>query len=250
MKRYLLRISYDGSNFAGWQSQKEGRTVQQTIEKALSSIAGKPITIVGSGRTDAGVHAFRQYAHFDFSMNMNTTQIKAALQTKLPFDILITGVYEVKDDFHARYDAVKRTYKYYLAKERTPFNRFYKSFIPRKKLFQGKIDCCLPYFIGLHDFTSFAKYNPDIKNQDCEIYEFSCEEREDDHLFTITANRFLHNMVRRIIGTIVEISHSDADPEIIQELILNRNPSQKLVTTAPPQGLYLAEVLYKPEWFE
>jgi len=245
MKRYLMTISYDGTNFCGWQSQKNGRTVQQTIENALAIIAKEPVPIVGSGRTDAGVHALKQFAHFNFSIQMTSEQILLALNSKLPDDIRTTKIIQVKDDFSARYDAIQRKYIYLIAKERTPFNRFYKSFFPRLKIVPGKIENCLSYFEGKHDFTSFSKFNPDITNQICDVQSFIFKERKDDFMFEICANRFLHHMVRRIIGAILNISNSEQKPEIIFELFNHKNPENKLIATAPPEGLYLADVIYR-----
>lgn len=240
-----MTISYDGTDFCGWQSQKRGRTVQQTIENALAIIAKEAIPIVGSGRTDAGVHALKQFAHFDFSIQMTSEQILLALNSKLPDDIRTIKIIQVKDDFSARYDAIQRKYIYLIAKERTPFNHFYKSFFSRLKFAPEKIENCLSYFKGKHDFTSFSKFNPDITNQICYVQSFIFKERKDDFMFEICANRFLHHMVRRLIGTVLNISNSEQKPEIIIELFNQKNPENKLIATAPPEGLYLADVIYR-----
>ena len=244
MKRYLLRISYDGNAFSGWQSQKEDRTVQQVIENALSEIAKKSVKITCAGRTDAGVHALRQYAHFDFNQDMTAEQIKFALQAKLPTDISIQKVFTVIQDFNARYDASSRTYKYLLTKQRTPFNRYYKSFLPKKNIRKKIVRNCLPFFLGKHDFTSFSKHNPDLNNCFCEIIQLNFKDTGNEYIFTISANRFLHNMVRRIVGTVINISHFELKPEIIRDLIAEKDQNNKLIETVPPQGLYLEEVQY------
>ena len=240
-----MTVSYDGTNFCGWQTQKKERTVQQTIENALMLIAKEPVPIVGSGRTDAGVHALKQFAHFDFPISMTCKQIFFALNSKLPKDVRILEIVQVNNKFSARYDAASRKYIYLIAKRRTPFNRFYKSFLPRNKIVPSKINQCLSYFKGEHDFISFSKFNPDVSNQICIIQSFIFKEDEDGCKFEISANRFLHHMVRRIIGTILNISDSDQNPEIIQELLSQKNPMNKLITTAPPEGLYLADVIYR-----
>ena len=250
MKRYLLRISYDGNAFSGWQSQKEDRTVQQVIENALSEIAKKSVKITCAGRTDAGVHALRQYAHFDFDQDMTAKQIKFALQAKLPTDVSIQKVFTVIEDFNARYDAISRTYRYLLTKQRTPFNRYYKSFLPKKNIRKKIIRNCLPFFLGKHDFTSFSKHNPDLNNCFCEITQLNFKDTGNEYIFTISANRFLHNMVRRIVGTVINISHCELEPEIIRVLIAVKDQNNKLIETAPPQGLYLAEVEYPKDKFE
>ncbi|MEA1973127.1 MAG: tRNA pseudouridine synthase A, partial [Candidatus Cloacimonadota bacterium] len=134
MRRIALRLSYDGTFFNGWQIQKQGRTVQAVLEKALSEICKQEIKIMGSGRTDSGVHALNQIAHLDFPLNFELSRLPIALHTKLPADIRIKQVYAVDDKFHARYDAYERNYRYILTSIRTPFNRYYKTFLPRKKI--------------------------------------------------------------------------------------------------------------------
>lgn len=247
--RYLAKVSYDGTNFVGWQIQKTGRTVQAEIEQAFSQIAKNNIPVVAAGRTDSGVHAFGQYFHFDLQNKMTTDQIRLALQTKLDFDIKIISIWKVTDEFHARFKAQKRSYKYFIAKERTPFNRFYKSYFPGISLDFDKIQKCLSYFIGEHDFTSFSKFNPEIKSTICEIQDFNLIETDEDYVFIISANRFLHNMVRRLIGTIINVSRTDVDPEIIIELIEAKTTENKLITTAPAEGLYLFDVEYPKKYF-
>ncbi len=244
MKRFLIEISYDGTDFFGWQIQNEGRTVQREIEKALAVIAKQKIKVTGSGRTDSGVHAIRQYAHFDFPIQMNTQQIKFALNMKMPADIIVNNVYEVNDDFHARYDAKERIYKYYITKKPTPFNRFHKTFLARIKLREDVLRKCLPYFIGKHNFTSFSKFNIDVPNHICDVKKFNLKINEDELIFSISANRFLHNMVRRIIGTVLNVSNNNIDPKIIEELFIAKTPGNKLITTAPAKGLYLFNVKY------
>jgi len=247
MRRILLQISYDGTNFSGWQIQPDQRTVQQTIENSLLNIFKENIQITGSGRTDAGVHARNQYAHFDLFSTIPLPGIKKALNSNLPNDIRIINAFNVKIDFHSRYDARSRIYEYIITREFSPFHRFYKSFLPKIKFNPEIITNCLPCFIGNHDFTAFAKHNPDLKNNFCEITEFELCENEIDLVFEIQANRFLHNMVRRIIGTLLNISHFNLDPQIITELITQKNANHKLIYTAPPQGLYLKDVKYQSD---
>jgi tRNA pseudouridine38-40 synthase len=244
MKRFLMQLSYDGTFFSGWQTQPQVRTVQQVLEPTLSKIAKQTTPIVGSGRTDAGVHALNQYAHFDFPISMQPKQIVAALNSLLPEDILIKQIWEVPADFHARYDASKRTYLYIITKKRTPFNRFYQSYFPKKNLNISIIDQAAQLFLGKHDFTAFSKFNPDVKTQICEIYNFNCYENTDTITLQIEANRFLHNMVRRVVGTLVNISHKEQEISIITELLAARSPQSNLISTAPPQGLYLQNVEY------
>lgn len=244
MQRFCLTISYDGTHFCGWQSQKQGRTVQQTLEKALSTIAKQPISVVGSGRTDAGVHALAQCAHVDLPVNIEPQQLVRAINTKLPNDVAVIDAHAVSGQFHARYDAFRRTYLYRLTLQRTPFNRDFCSFIPKLRINPDSIVQSLPFFLGEHDFTSFSKFNPDIKSTVCNIEKCELTRRENELQFTISANRFLHNMVRRIVGSVVLIGHHGEDPSIIGDLLELKNPSHRLIATAPPQGLYLTQVDY------
>ena len=249
MQRLLAKISYDGTNFCGWQIQPKDRTVQQEIETALSEISKVKIAIIAAGRTDAGVHALGQYAHFDFPNNMSTDQLLKAVHTKLKKDIQVLSIVKVKSAFHARYDAFSRSYKYIITKKPDPFNRFYKSSFPRFDLNIELIYSCVKQFIGKHDFTSFSKFNPDIKSTICNISAFEIIETDSDIILQITADRFLHNMVRRIVGTIVNISNIRKAPEVISDLIAAKSTASKLITTAPPQGLYLLDVGYPENIF-
>lgn len=247
MKRYLLQISYNGTNFCGWQTQKTGRTIQQTIEKVLSEIAKKEIAVTGSGRTDAGVHALKQFAHIDFPANMTPEQILRAIGTKLPRDVLVKKVIPVRSDFHARFDACERRYKYILTTERSPFTDFGKVFINREFIDDGLIVQSTKMFLGKHDFTSFCKFNPDVKSTMCDLKTFDFYPDKQDLIFEISADRFLHNMVRRLVGTVLNISRFKENPNIINKLLKNRNPSNKLITTFPAKGLYLSDAIYPKE---
>ncbi len=244
MQKFLIKISYDGSCYHGWQIQPNGISVQEVIEKCLKQIAKQAIPIVGSGRTDTGVHATCQYAHFNFPINMSPKQLRLALRTKLPDSIRVTEAFIVPESFHARYDAYKRGYKYILTRKKNPFNRLYKSFIPYKELDIDRMRACVPYLLGQHDFTSFCKPNPQIKSNVCDLYKVDIVENGFDIEFYISANRFLHNMVRRIVGTLVSFSHEKFDPAMIKDLMDAKKANQNIIFTAPPNGLYLREVLY------
>ena len=249
MKRYVINLSYDGTFFRGWQIQNEGRTVQDTLEKALTKIAKINIKVAGSGRTDAGVHALNQFAHFDFPINMSPLQVKFALRSALPHDIRIKNVFHAEDNFNARYDALAREYLYVIGTKRTPFNRFYKSFLPKMKL--GDLHPYLDIFKGKHDFSAFSKKNPDLDNYFCTITDFDIKTDGNNYIFRIRANRFLHNMVRRIIGTILEAQTKDIEPLQLKKLLENDLTAKRnLIFTAPPQGLYLANVIYDKDFYQ
>jgi len=239
-----MTISYDGSKFLGWQIQVQTPTVQQVLEKALSIIAKTQIKVIGAGRTDTGVHALAQVAHFDFPINIKAEQIKLALKSYLPHSVQVTDIFEVNPDFHSRYDAIKRTYEYIITFNRTPFNYHYKTSFHRYKIDINIFKECIPFFIGEHDFTSFSKPNPDINNYLANIYEINIDSIETDLVIEISANRFFHNMIRRMIGAMVAVSHKSLNPEIINDWILMKRHDQKNYFTAPPNGLYLKKIEY------
>ena len=244
MPRFVLDLAFDGTDFNGWQIQKSGRTIQQVLENALSRMAKQKINIVGSGRTDSGVHAVQQIAHFDYEGKMNCRQIQLAMHALLPDDIRIKRVLSVSDDFHARFDAFRRTYNYHIAKQRTPFNRLYKSWYPKISFDTAYISQACGYFIGEHDFSSFAKPNPDLKHYICTLEKLELIETDDSYMFEISANRFLHNMVRRIVGCILTLMHKGIEPSKITEFLENPQHNQVLVPTAQAQGLFLVKVEY------
>ncbi len=250
MQRYLLNIAYDGSCFSGWQKQPHLNTVQNKLEKALAEIAKEPVKTIGSSRTDTGVHALSQFCHFDFPFSLSEKQMQLALRTKLPKSIGVNAVYIVKDDFHSRYHAVARSYRFAIANKITPFNRNYKSYFPKYPIKADKIKQSLPLFIGNYDFEMFAQKNKDLASSLCDVRKIDFLEVNDGYILTITANRFLHNMVRRIIGTLVKLSKEDNLPEIIEQLLAKNEKHRYLVYTAPPQGLYLTEIQYAGDKFK
>ncbi len=248
-QRYALQIAYDGSSYYGWQKQYISPTVQEVLEKALSHIAKEQVLVTGSGRTDSGVHASCQIAHFDFGINMRPEQIKLAIKSKIERSIEIINVWEVDSEFHARYSAQSRTYHYLINKGISPFHRNYRAFLYNYKINTDHIQKVLNYIIGSHDFTSFCKPNPEISNHVCDIQKISFEEREEYWILKITANRFLHNMVRRIVGALVSISHKQQDPSIIKQWIEDQRHEQRNFFTAPACGLYLYEIEYPRDVF-
>ncbi len=244
MQKFLLKIAYDGSCYHGWQNQPNGISVQEVLETALTKIAKTNIAIVGSGRTDTGVHALAQYAHLYFPLNMTTKQIRLALRTKLPDSVRVTEVHLINDNLHARFTASKRSYKYILTKAKNPFNRLYKSFVPYQKLDIEKMKKVIPFLLGEHDFASFCKPNPQIPNTVCNLTQFDLIEDDKDIIFYISANRFLHNMVRRLVGTLISFSHHDYEPSMVKDLLEAKEGNQNIIFTAPPNGLYLYNVEY------
>ncbi len=245
--RYLIQISYDGTGFIGWQKQKTGRSIQAQMEAALREFCQKETAIVAAGRTDARVHALAQFAHFDYEGNMTMPQILKAFRRWLPDDIKVLQIWEVDPGFSARYQAYEREYRYILSIDRNPFDRNYAGFIPHLKIRLEPMQKAAPRLLGRHDFSSFGRLNPEVPNRICEIKEITITEGDDSFVFILRADRFLHNMVRRIVGTLTNVSHFDLEPDAVSDILAQRRSRQTLVTTAPPEGLYLIGVKYPAE---
>ncbi|HHV36780.1 MAG TPA: tRNA pseudouridine(38-40) synthase TruA [Candidatus Cloacimonetes bacterium] len=248
--RYLIRFEYDGSDFIGWQKQKKGRSIQSVLESALAAFAQTYQPITAAGRTDAGVHALSQYAHFEYEGKMGMPQILLAFRRWLPDDVKILQIWKIDENFSARYQAYQRSYRYIMSKDRTPFNRNYSGFIPYLRLRLEPMQKAAIHLLGRHNFSSYGRLNPEVPNHICEIKEISIAETDDSYIFDIRADRFLHNMVRRIVGTLCNISHFDLPENTTAEILADRCPKQNIVTTAPPEGLYLVDVKYPAELIE
>jgi tRNA pseudouridine38-40 synthase len=239
-----IEIEYDGTNYSGWQVQPNGNTIQETIEKALFKITGENITINGSGRTDSGVHAYGQVASFISISGIPPEKFSYALNQNLPDDIVIKKSEQVSDDFHARYSAVKKEYIYKI------YNSLFPSAIHRNHMYHirqeldtVKMQNAADYFCGKHDFSSFMSAGSDVKSTEREIYKSEIKRNQDIITFNITGNGFLYNMVRIIVGTLIEAGTGKIKPDKIQEILKSKDRSQS-GKTAPPHGLYLNKVYY------
>ncbi|MDP8242301.1 MAG: tRNA pseudouridine(38-40) synthase TruA [Candidatus Celaenobacter antarcticus] len=243
MKKFLLHFSYDGHPFHGWQIQKDTLTIQQVMEKALFQIFKVETPLTVSGRTDAGVHALNQYAHFTAKTRMEPENIIPAINSIIPKAIYIKECTVVDDAFHARFSAKKRTYMYKIMKEFSPFERLYASYFLHKKLSLPLLQRASEYLLGTHDFNVFAHDTSQLTSTQCTVDSADWSETDTHLTFEICANRFMHNMVRRIVGTLLHISHEGLEPEHIDKILSNQDYNL-LGMTAPPQGLYLFEVTY------
>jgi len=243
MRKFLIRFCYDGHAFHGWQIQKDALTIQQVMEKGLAQIFKNATTLTVSGRTDAGVHALNQYAHFTAETRMESENIIAAINSIIPKAVYIKECTVVDDDFHARFSAKRRTYMYKIMKEFSPFERFYASYFPNKKFSLSLMRQASEYLLGTHDFNVFAQDTSQLHSTLCTVDSAELSETNTNFIFNITANRFMHNMVRRIVGTLLHISHEELDPDYIKN-VLSTQDYNLLGMTAPPQGLYLSEVTY------
>ena len=244
MSRYFLQLAYDGTNYHGWQVQDNAHTVQAEIESKVSILLGEKIQITGCGRTDAGVHAREFFAHFnseDFKFDPNDFVFK--LNRFLPKDIAVFDLFEVDDEMHARFSALSRTYKYYINRKKSPFGRNYSYF------FNGNLDVkammrASEYIREYSDFTSFSKLHTQTATNICQLEKAYWEDYEDGRLvFTITANRFLRNMVRAIVGTLLEVGKHKIVPEAVKNIIEAKDRS-RAGFSVPAYGLFLEKITY------
>lgn len=246
MPRYKAVIAYDGTNYSGFQIQDNGNTVQAELEKTLKKFNnGQAVTVFASGRTDAGVHAEGQVIHFDFPQKRDEEKFRHALDTQSPADIAVCSVEEVAADFHARYDAVEKTYHYYvdLGKPRNPFRRQYAAYYTYP-LDVSKMEQAIKDFEGTHDFSAFCATGTIIENKVRTIHEAKMEYvNEREIRFTFRGDGFLYKMVRIMVGTLLRIGQGLIDPTAIPGIIAS-GERDRAGLTAHPEGLYLMNVKY------
>jgi tRNA pseudouridine38-40 synthase len=245
MQRLKCIISYDGSAFSGYQVQPSHRTVQSVIEDALKKMhKGSPIKIYASGRTDAGVHAIGQVIHFDSPLMIPANKWKMALNSLLPDEVAVHNVQKAKPDFHARYDVESKEYRYKISvkRERDVFLRHYCHHMPYSLNYIAMKEA-MKYFVGTHDFTSFCSARTEIEDKVRTIYEMEFFEEEDILTFRFVGNGFLYNMVRIIVGTLIDVGLGNRKPEEVNTII-NLKDRTRAGKTAPSQGLYLWKVNY------
>ncbi|MBF6610167.1 MAG: tRNA pseudouridine(38-40) synthase TruA [Chryseobacterium sp.] len=240
--RYFIEFSYHGKNYFGYQIQPKEVSVQEELEKALSTILRESIKITGAGRTDTGVHARKMFAHFDTSLLLSE-KLPSQLNSFLPPDIAIKRIFNVKEDLHARFDATYRTYEYYISLEKNPFTQDSAWQYWRRDIDMDRMNEACKILFDYDDFESFAKTGGDNKTHLCKIYKAYWEKNEAELKFTISANRFLRNMVRSIVGTMVEIGTGKTEPEELRKIIESKNRNHA-GTSAPAHGLFLADVGY------
>ncbi|AIF42080.1 MULTISPECIES: tRNA pseudouridine(38-40) synthase TruA [Virgibacillus] len=246
MARLKCKITYDGSQFAGFQIQPRKRTIQGELEKALTKMhKGLPIRIQASGRTDTGVHAKGQVIHFDSDYDIPTVNWQKALNTLLPDDLYVKEVEMVPDTFHARYDVTEKEYHYYVLNIKEPdvFKRNYAYHFPYK-LDVVEMQRACEYLEGFHDFTTFSSAKATTKgSKERMMFQVSCEKRGNEIEFIFRGSGFLYNMVRIIVGVLLDIGQGRRSPEDIEKL-LEKKDRQLVGETVPPQGLYLWQVTY------
>lgn len=246
--RYFIQLSYKGEAYCGWQIQPNGITVQEILQKALSITSRTEINIVGQGRTDAGVHALKSYAHFDIEkLPFSLEQWAYKLNTFLPNDIAIQQIIPVNADAHARFSALSRSYRYIISTTKNPFwhKRAWEIY---RALDLKRMEEAAYFLKGKHDFTSFSSMKSDTESRICDVTQLDLGSDGTFIYVDITADRFVMNMVRTIVGTLVEVGLGKRKPSEMDKLIaaLDRNQAGE---NAPPHALYLREVKYPAHIF-
>lgn len=247
--RYFIELSYLGTSYNGWQRQKNAPSVQQTIEEALSKLLRTPTEITGAGRTDTGVHAAYYVAHFDAESPIADTETMCyRLNAVLPEDIAVSGVYAVSDNAHTRFDAVEREYKYYILRYKNPFNRriTWQYYVDLDIDAMNRSAASLTEY---SDFTTFSKLHSNNKTNICSVHKALWHKENDMLIFTISADRFLRNMVRSVVGTLVDVGRGKISVEEFREIALSQDRS-RASGSAPAQGLFLTDVVYPQEVFK
>lgn len=243
IKRYFIFLSYNGAAYHGWQIQPNGISVQEVLAKALSTVLRTPIEIVGAGRTDSGVHARLMVAHFDTEVELGPLdRLSGKLNSILPNDIAIYNIKPVQADAHARFDATSRRYEYHIVTEKSVFrNGLAARFADRLDV--DTMNTAAKLLFNYIDFTSFSKLHTDAKTNNCVIMQAFWQQQGDVLVFTIEADRFLRNMVRAIVGTLLDVGRGKLSIDQFQEIIEAKNRC-KAGTSVPACGLYLVDVNY------
>lgn len=248
MNRYFIELAYDGTNYHGWQIQPNGSSVQETLMKALATFLRQEVEVVGAGRTDAGVHARRMMAHFDIDRELDGAQVTDKLNRLLPPDIAVYRVVPVKPNAHARFDATYRKYQYHVTTCKDPFSRQYAWRLFHPLDFEKMNEAAKTLF-DYTDFTSFSKLHTDVKTNNCRIMHAEWTQVSDtEWVFTIQADRFLRNMVRAVVGTLVEVGRGKLNIDGFRRVIEQKDRCSA-GSSVPGHALFLVDVGYPEELF-
>lgn len=243
MKRFFVYLKYDGTAYHGWQSQPNANSVQAEMERALSTLIREDVQIVGAGRTDTGVHARMMAAHFDTDKDIDCQQLAYKLNRLLPRDIAVDRVEPVPQDMHARFSATARTYHYYVHTYKNPFLRAYSYELPYKLDFE-RMNAAAALLLDVNDFAAFCKSNSDVKTTLCKVTEARWVRDTDTQWhFVIRADRFLRNMVRAVVGTLVDVGRGRMDIEDFRNVIAGKN-RQNAGESMPGNALFLEKIEY------
>ena len=240
--RYFIELAYHGSNYHGWQVQPDALSVQEVLEDRLGTLLRSAIKIVGAGRTDTGVHATQMFAHFDSANELDCADLCFRLNSFLPADIAIKDIFRAKDEAHVRFDAVSRSYQYHLVFKKDQFLAD-RSWLLHHTPDMESMNRAAAGLLGRQDFQCFSRSNTDVKTYYCEVKQAVWKTTGDQMVFSIMADRFLRNMVRAVVGTLVEIGLGRRSVESLSELIQSRDRSMA-GPSAPAHGLFLTGVCY------
>ena len=240
--RYFIKLAYNGTNYHGWQVQPNASSVQETLNKALSVILNEEINIMGAGRTDTGVHAKEMFAHFDYTPTFEIDSVLHKLNSYLPKDIVIYEIIPVHEDAHARFDAKKRTYNYYITSVKDVFSQE-ESWYYHQNLDVELMNQAAKILLNHTDFQCFSKVNTDVNTFNCIISEAYWTQVNNQLIFTISADRFLRNMVRAIVGTLVNVGLHKITLSDFNSIIENKNRNEAGFSV-PAQGLFLTKIEY------
>lgn len=244
MARYFIHLSYDGTNYHGWQVQPNGSSVQAELQRALSTLLRQPIEIVGAGRTDAGVHARKMVAHFDVEELLDLKKTAYRMNRILPRDIAVEKIEKVGDDMHARFSATSRTYHYYIHTHKDPFCRAY-SCETHYDLDFNAMNEAARFLLTQDDFASFCKTGADVKTTICHVTHAQWHQTSPTTwYFEITANRFLRNMVRAVVGTLIDVGRHRIDLEDFKHIVENKTRTAA-GESMPGHALFLEDVSYQ-----
>tara|TARA_B100001741_G_scaffold257459_1_gene220444 strand:- start:816 stop:1562 length:747 start_codon:yes stop_codon:yes gene_type:complete len=247
--RYFIYFSFNGKHYHGWQKQKNSLTVQEKIEESLSVLLKDKILVTGAGRTDAGVHAKQMVAHFDFNEHFeNSNKLVFKLNQFLSNDISVKSLKSVKNNAHARFDAISRTYEYHISRDKDVFSEEY-SYHLNYSLNKKKINEAIKIIINNKDFKCFTKSKTNVTNYICNIIDSKWMEFDKKYVFKITANRFLRNMVRSIVGTLIDVGLEKTSIDDFIEIIMSKNRSMAGYSV-PAKGLFLTKISYPEEIFK
>lgn len=240
--RYFLELSYNGSAYHGWQNQPNAISVQEVIENALSTILGEPISIMGAGRTDAGVHALQMFAHFDTDVVFDTTDLIFKLNSFLPIDVAIYDIFKVNAEAHTRFNALSRTYLYRVSLKKDVFT-FDNTYFVKQALDVNKMNEASGILLEYKDFQCFSKSKTEVKTYFCDVMSAEWFFENGELHFVIKANRFLRNMVRAIVGTMINIGLGKLTMDDFHNIIQSKNRSEAGFSV-PAHGLYLTNIEY------
>ncbi|MBC7829256.1 MAG: tRNA pseudouridine(38-40) synthase TruA [Chitinophagaceae bacterium] len=247
MNRYFLETSYIGTNYAGFQIQKNAISIQFEIEKALEVLLRRKISLTGSSRTDAGVHALQNYFHFDYS-ELISNDIVYNINAILPNDIVVNNLLAVKPESHCRFDAVARLYAYHIYRFKNPFLADRAYYYPYEVDIQG-MQAAAELLYGYTDYTAFSKRRTQVQTYECSVFESSWKIEKEEMIYTVKANRFLRGMVRGLVGTMLHIGRGKMQLDQFRKIIEDKN-SSLVDFSAPAKGLFLEEVIFAENYFD